>query len=271
MARPTSTATRSTSTRTAPAQASAIPAGTNDLEIDSSRRLTGDVSMEAADGIYVTETDGTLHLVLAEAFAGDIRITVRETDPDASPVGGVARRGPRPVARRQRLVRRERGAHHPARPRCRARRLRPAADRRRRHHDIEQRDPRRRDDRHLRRLDERRCPLRHDDGVAGHDHVELRRLGHGLQSVRRHGRQDLPDADLGRHRRRHLPVRRPDRRRRRDDSRLRGLPPARRQDARVRQRGPLSGGSRRGGPLQRLLPADDERRRRPLADTRRPG
>ena len=41
--------------------------------------------MEAAASIYVTEVHGTLHLALAEALAGDVRITVRETTPDATP------------------------------------------------------------------------------------------------------------------------------------------------------------------------------------------
>ena len=61
------------------------PSGANDLEIDSASSAAGDVGMEASDSIYVTEVDGTLTLVLAEALAGDIRITVRETDPDATP------------------------------------------------------------------------------------------------------------------------------------------------------------------------------------------
>ena len=68
----------------------------DDLEIDSSSQTTGDVGIEAgtrgaggavsiAGGIYVTEVDGTLQLALAEAIGGDIRITVRERDPDATP------------------------------------------------------------------------------------------------------------------------------------------------------------------------------------------
>jgi len=55
------------------------PSGTNDLELESSHNATGDVGLEAADSIYLTETRGTLRLALAEALAGDIRITVRET------------------------------------------------------------------------------------------------------------------------------------------------------------------------------------------------
>ena len=51
----------------------------NDLEIESSHAAAGDVGLEATASIYVTETRGTLHLVLAEALGGDIRITVRET------------------------------------------------------------------------------------------------------------------------------------------------------------------------------------------------
>ncbi|MEO6651293.1 MAG: hypothetical protein ABIP17_01380, partial [Ilumatobacteraceae bacterium] len=55
------------------------PNGTNDLEIDSARQAYGDVGMEADDSIFVTEVDGTLHLVLAEALGGSVRITVRES------------------------------------------------------------------------------------------------------------------------------------------------------------------------------------------------
>ncbi len=62
------------------------PNGGNDLDIDSSCTVfacgTGDVSLEATDHIYVTETDGTLRLVLAHAIGGDIRLTVRESAPD---------------------------------------------------------------------------------------------------------------------------------------------------------------------------------------------
>ncbi|HEY3486388.1 MAG TPA: hypothetical protein VGK49_13445, partial [Ilumatobacteraceae bacterium] len=58
------------------------PNGTNDLEIDSSRGSTHDVGLEADDSIYLTETDGTLTLVLAQAIRGDIRITVREHEDD---------------------------------------------------------------------------------------------------------------------------------------------------------------------------------------------
>jgi hypothetical protein len=85
----------------------------NDLEIDSSRGstftctkedcadldsghsnpgltnegsyATDDVGLEATHDIYLTETDGYLRLVLAHAVNGDIRITVRETTPDATP------------------------------------------------------------------------------------------------------------------------------------------------------------------------------------------
>ena len=58
------------------------PTGNNDLEIDSARESYGDVGMEASTSIFVTETDGTLHLALAEALGGNVRITVRETSPD---------------------------------------------------------------------------------------------------------------------------------------------------------------------------------------------
>ena len=51
----------------------------NDLEIESSHAAPGDVGLQAAANIYLTETRGTLRLVLAEALGGDIRITVRET------------------------------------------------------------------------------------------------------------------------------------------------------------------------------------------------
>ena len=55
------------------------PSGGNDLEIESSHGTAGDVGLEADGSIYVTETRGTLHLALAEALGGDIRLTVRET------------------------------------------------------------------------------------------------------------------------------------------------------------------------------------------------
>ena len=54
----------------------------NDLEIDSQRYGAGDVSLEADVDIYLTEVDGELRLVFAQAFAGDIRLTVRESSPD---------------------------------------------------------------------------------------------------------------------------------------------------------------------------------------------
>ena len=58
---------------------SSIGDAANDFEIESSHAAAGDVGLEAAANIYVTETRGTLHLVLAEALGGDVRITVRET------------------------------------------------------------------------------------------------------------------------------------------------------------------------------------------------
>ncbi len=59
----------------------------NDLEIDSGRITpsVADVSLEATGSIYLTETDSHLRLVQAVAENGDIRLTVRETTPDASP------------------------------------------------------------------------------------------------------------------------------------------------------------------------------------------
>ena len=62
-----------------------VGTSTNDVEIDSSYRAAGDVGLQAGDSVYVTEVDSTLHLVLAEADGGDVRVTVRETDPDATP------------------------------------------------------------------------------------------------------------------------------------------------------------------------------------------
>ncbi|TIT90170.1 MAG: hypothetical protein E5W59_14785, partial [Mesorhizobium sp.] len=64
-----------------------IGAFTNDLEIDSSRGSSDDdVALEAGNNIYLAEapevpggTAGNLRLVLAHAYDGDIRITVRET------------------------------------------------------------------------------------------------------------------------------------------------------------------------------------------------
>jgi len=51
----------------------------NDLDIDSSAGGTGDVSLEAGSDIYLTETDANLRLVMAHAYGGDIRLTVRES------------------------------------------------------------------------------------------------------------------------------------------------------------------------------------------------
>src|SRR5690606_17427549 len=59
-----------------------IGSATNELEIDSRRGSpagSGDVGLEASQDIYLTETDGNLRLVLAHTFAGDIRLTVRES------------------------------------------------------------------------------------------------------------------------------------------------------------------------------------------------
>jgi hypothetical protein len=86
------------------------PNGTNDVEIDSQRAGAGDVSLEADGSIFVTEADAkavrsynvtlavaldtyqtletipnsTLRLVLARAWAGNIRLTVRD---EANPIG----------------------------------------------------------------------------------------------------------------------------------------------------------------------------------------
>ena len=242
------------------------PSGGNDLEIESQHTAAGDVGLEAGDSIYLTEVRGTLRLVLAEALAGDIRITVRETDTDTpapasagsftgaitfdgatlTRAGGSfvtsgflvghgtadhrrhavrrlvhdrlgqradahadrgtaargarpherhplrrhahglrhARRGPRPAARRLGALRRERAAHRPAGAGRRAPGLRAGPGRRRRGDDPEQPDPRRRADRHLRRLDGGRRALRDDDAAARHDHRQLRGLRHGLQRLR---------------------------------------------------------------------------------------
>ena len=54
-------------------------AGTNDLDVDSSWTSTGDVGLRATDSVYVTETDSTLHLILAQTSTGDVRLTVRES------------------------------------------------------------------------------------------------------------------------------------------------------------------------------------------------
>ncbi|MGB7963803.1 MAG: hypothetical protein WCF12_12730, partial [Propionicimonas sp.] len=56
-----------------------IGSAANDLEIESSHAMAGDVGLEAAGSIWLTETRGTLHLVLANALGGDIVLTVRET------------------------------------------------------------------------------------------------------------------------------------------------------------------------------------------------
>jgi hypothetical protein len=58
----------------------------NDLEIDSSAYVAGDVGLEAASDIYLTETHETLRLVLAHTYTGDIRVTVRD-DAAALPAG----------------------------------------------------------------------------------------------------------------------------------------------------------------------------------------
>src|SRR6185369_7559623 len=62
-----------------------IGASGNDVEIDSQYRAAGDVGLEATNNIFLTETDSTLKLLLAEALNGSVRLTVRETTPDAAP------------------------------------------------------------------------------------------------------------------------------------------------------------------------------------------
>jgi hypothetical protein len=44
------------------------------------------VGIEASGSVYVTELRGTLHLLLAQALGGDVRITVHETTPDPTPL-----------------------------------------------------------------------------------------------------------------------------------------------------------------------------------------
>ncbi len=59
-----------------------IGALANDLEIDSRVGSSGgadDVGLEATANIYLTETDGNLRLVFAHTYAGDIRLTVRDS------------------------------------------------------------------------------------------------------------------------------------------------------------------------------------------------
>ena len=96
----------------------------NDLEIDSSFHTPGDVGMEAgtragngsvttAGSIYVTETRGTLHLVLAEAIGGDVRITVRERTPDSDAARAGAARSPAPSRSTARRSRARRAASSP--------------------------------------------------------------------------------------------------------------------------------------------------------------
>ena len=68
-------------------QGSSIGRNGNDLEIDSSRGVAiaaldanvDDVALEASSGIFLTETAGHLRLLMAHAFGGDIRLTVRES------------------------------------------------------------------------------------------------------------------------------------------------------------------------------------------------
>src|SRR5262249_6726767 len=51
----------------------------NDVEIASQHYRPGGVGLRASNSIYVTETAGSMDVVLAEAFDGDIRLTVRES------------------------------------------------------------------------------------------------------------------------------------------------------------------------------------------------
>lgn len=72
------------------ANGGSIGTSSDDLEIDSLRGspnvgldvVGDDVGLEAATGIYLTEMDGKLRLVLAHSYTGDIRLTVNESTPD---------------------------------------------------------------------------------------------------------------------------------------------------------------------------------------------
>ncbi|HTZ04687.1 MAG TPA: HYR domain-containing protein [Gaiellaceae bacterium] len=48
----------------------------SDFKIDSSHLITANVAMAASSGIYVTETNGAMNVVLALSTSGDIRLTV---------------------------------------------------------------------------------------------------------------------------------------------------------------------------------------------------
>ncbi len=71
------------------ANGGSIGTALNDLEIDSFQRVPDealalddngdDVGLEASTGIYLTETAGKLRLVLAHAYASDIRLTVNDS------------------------------------------------------------------------------------------------------------------------------------------------------------------------------------------------
>ncbi|WP_201742286.1 hypothetical protein [Mangrovicoccus ximenensis] len=50
-----------------------------DADLDDEGDVIDDVALEASNGIFLTETDGALRLVLAHALAGNIRLTVRES------------------------------------------------------------------------------------------------------------------------------------------------------------------------------------------------
>ena len=50
----------------------------NDFKIDSSFAVTGRLGAEATQDIYVTETNGALNVLLAQALTGNVRLTVRE-------------------------------------------------------------------------------------------------------------------------------------------------------------------------------------------------
>jgi hypothetical protein len=211
------------------------PAGTNDLEIDSSRgsffpgftvpglaAAADDVSLEARDSIFVTETDGYLRLVLAHATRGNIRLTVRESTPDVD--GPVPDRGrlasfaednstlpgktsARPVDPQRDGLRR--GCRRQRRRACQLQ----AGDDVFTHQN--QPDLRQQQHRHLRRLDEprhrqQRDRVGHDDGPARSDRRRLprhrrRRRREPSGRVRRRSPRRPPTGEhLGRHRRRHL-------------------------------------------------------------------
>ena len=163
--------------------------GGNDLEMNSGWQHTSTIAAEATDSIYLTETAQAANVVLLEAYGGDIRFTVRESaltgeDLNLLPNGSTLvdeTTGAEPDHEllAQRAVRAHRGAERLDQPAGRA----TTSPR-----STNSRDPRRRVDRHLRRLPARG---RHE----GH----LRRLP-GLRDDHRHrrsGRRHGDDTSAG--------------------------------------------------------------------------